>query len=212
MKLAAIEARWDTARHVPLTLFAWPSQQSARNDYAIEIPALGSLILTHELDGEVKGLKEVPASDRPPVLPVFFAFRIMVGCGMILLLVALAGLMLRWRRKLYDTSWYQYACMASVPLGFIATLAGWVVTEVGRQPYVVYGHMLTSAAVSPIHGGAVASSLAVALVLYNLLLISFFWYGGRLVLRGIDDDTPIAPVTRPAGAVALANAAPTTQA
>lgn len=209
MKLAAIEARWDTAHRVPLTLLAWPNQEAARNDYSIEIPALGSLILTHELDGEVKGLKEIPASERPPVIPVFFAFRIMVGCGMILLLVALTGLILRWRRRLFDTPWYRYVCMTSVPLGFIATLAGWIVTEVGRQPYVVYGHMLTSAAVSPIQGGAVASSLAVALVLYNLLLVSFFWYGGRLVLGGVDDDTPVAPVTRPAGAIALANAAPT---
>lgn len=207
IKLAAIEARWDTARHVPLTVIAWPNQKDARNDYAIEIPALGSLILTHELDGEVKGLKDVPEAERPPVLPVFYAFRIMVGCGMLLLLTAFIGLMLRWRNKLYDTSWYQYVCMASVPLGFIATLAGWVVTEVGRQPYVVYGHFLTSAAVSPVSSSAVASSLAIALVLYNLLLLSFFWYGGRLVLNGINDDTPLAPVTRPAGASGLAKVA-----
>ncbi len=205
-KLAAIEARWDTASRVPLTVLAWPDEKAERNDYAIEIPVLGSLILTHEFNGEVKGLKSVPVSERPPVLPVFFAFRIMVGCGMCLLLAAMAGLILRWRGRLYDTAWYQILCMASVPLGFIATLAGWVVTEVGRQPYVVYGYLLTSAAVSPVSSGAVASSLAVALVLYNILLLSFFWYAGRMVFRGINDDAPVPPVTRPIGASGLASA------
>ncbi|ABD04916.1 Cytochrome bd ubiquinol oxidase, subunit I [Rhodopseudomonas palustris HaA2] len=203
MKLAAIEARWDTARGVPINVIAWPDEKNERNDYALEIPILGSLILTHSLDGEVKGLKEVPASERPPVAPVFFAFRIMVGCGLLLLLVAFAGLYLRWRGRLYTARWYQVVCMGCIPLGFIATLAGWVVTEVGRQPYVIYGHFRTSEAVSPIAGGAVASSLAVALVLYNLLLLGFFWYAGRLALRGPMSGVPTHPAV-PMATVAAA--------
>ncbi|RYX89206.1 MAG: cytochrome ubiquinol oxidase subunit I [Bradyrhizobiaceae bacterium] len=206
MKLAAIEGRWETERRVPLNLFAWPNQKEERNDYAIEIPVLGSLILTHSLDGEVKGLKEVPASERPPVVPVFFAFRVMVGCGMVLLGVAFIGLFLRWRGRLYTTRWYQIACMGCIPLGFVATIAGWIITEVGRQPYVVYGHLRTADAVSPIATGSVASSIGVALVLYNLLLLGFFWYAGRLTWRGPYTGLPMpptVPIAAVAGAIGL---------
>lgn len=206
MKLAAIEARWETGRGVPINLIAWPDQKGEKNDYAIEIPLLGSLILTHSLDGEVRGLKEVPPSERPPVAPVFFAFRIMVGCGMLLLAVALTSLVLRWRGRLFTARWYQVACMACVPLGFIATLAGWTVTEVGRQPYVVYGHLRTADAVSPLAGGAVLGSIIVAFLLYNLLLLSFFWYAGRMVWRGPVNGPPahlVAHVASLAGAIGL---------
>jgi cytochrome d ubiquinol oxidase subunit I len=208
MKLAAIEGRWVTMKRAPLNLIAWPDQKAQRNAFAIEVPLLGSIILTHSLDGEIKGLKEVPEAEQPPVLPVFFAFRIMVGCGVAMLLLAIAGLYLRARGRLYQTGWFQYACMAGVPLGFIATLAGWTITEVGRQPYVVYGFMRTSQAVSPIAAGAVGTSLAIALILYNALLLGFFWYAGRMVLRGPADETRAAPIGRPAGAIALANIAP----
>lgn len=200
IKLAAIEARWDTASRVPLTLIAWPNEKQQRNDYSLDVPVLGSIVLTHSLDGTVQGLKSVPVADRPPVVPVFFAFRIMVGCGVALLALAFTGLFLRWRRRLYDTRWYQYACMAGVPLGFIATLAGWTITEVGRQPWVVYGHLRTADAVSPLASGSVASSLGVALILYNLLLLGFFWYAGRMVFRGPTDLAPTPPVGRPVGA------------
>ncbi|MGJ4998871.1 cytochrome ubiquinol oxidase subunit I [Bradyrhizobium sp. HKCCYLS3077] len=203
MKLAAIEARWETARRVPINVIAWPDEKAERNEYALEIPLLGSLILTHSLDGEVKGLKEVPASERPPVLPVFLAFRVMVGCGMLLLAVAFTGLYLRWRGRLFTARWYQYVCMGCIPLGFIATLAGWVVTEVGRQPYVIYGQFRTAQAVSPIATGAVASSMAIAFVLYNLLLLGFFWYAGRLAWRGPMSGLPTHPAV-PLATVAAA--------
>ena len=205
MKLAAIEARWETGKRVPITVR--PDANAERNDYALEIPLLESIILTHSLNGEVKGLKEVPRSERPSVIPVFLAFRVMVGCGMALLGLAFFSLYLRWRRKLFDLRWYLYACIACTPLGFIATLAGWTVTEVGRQPYVIYGQLRTADAVSPVAGGAVFASLAVALVLYNLLLLSFFFYGGRLVWRGFRTETPTAPVARPAAAIGTATAA-----
>jgi len=203
MKLAAIEARWDTGRGVPITLIAWPNSATESNDYAVEIPKLGSIILTHSLDGEVRGLKEVPPSERPPVLPVFLAFRVMVGCGMLMLVVAFTGLYLRWKRRLFSTRWYFYACIGTIPLGFIATLAGWTVTEVGRQPYVVYGHLRTADAVSPIAGGAVASSLGVALILYNLLLLGFLWYAGRMVLRGTGAPVSTPPAASTVGVMGL---------
>jgi cytochrome bd ubiquinol oxidase subunit I len=205
MKLAAIEGRWETMARAPLNLFALPDQKAQLNHFELGVPLAGSLILTHSLNGEIKGLKEVAPSEQPPVAIVFFAFRIMVGCGVAMLGLALAGGYLRLRGRLYDTRWFQFACIVGVPLGFIATLAGWTVTEVGRQPYVVYGLLRTSDAVSPIAGGAVVGSLALAVVLYNLLLLGFFWYGGRLVLRGpADDRKATIPVGRPIGGIGLA--------
>jgi cytochrome d ubiquinol oxidase subunit I len=194
-KLAAIEARWDTGRHVPLTLFAWPSMADERNLAAIEVPGLGSLILTHEWNGEVKGLKEVPPADRPYVPLPFFAFRLMVGVGFALLAIAFAGAYLRWRRTLYDTRWFSMLCAFSSPLGFIAILAGWTVTETGRQPYVVYGYLRTAEAVSPVAAQAVATSLALFVIVYIVLLIAFFFYAGRAVLRGPGEHE--APAPRP---------------
>ena len=184
IKLAAIEARWDTARHVPLTLLAWPDMARERNDYAIDVPALGSLILTHSWDGEVKGLKEVPPADRPYVPLPFFAFRIMVGIGLVLLGIAVVGLWLRGRGRLYDTRWFAALCAGSSPLSFIAILAGWTVTESGRQPYLVYGYLRTADAVSPVAAGAVGASLALFVIVYLVLLAAFFFYAARLVFRG----------------------------
>ncbi|SEJ81598.1 cytochrome bd-I ubiquinol oxidase subunit 1 apoprotein [Sphingobium sp. AP50] len=203
-KIAAIEARWETARRVPITAIAWPDEQAETNRYSIEIPVIGSLILTHELDGEVRGLKDFPKNQRPPVVPVFFAFRIMVGCGLALLAISWTALFLRWRGKLFNQRWFLLAAMAATPLGFVATLAGWTVTEVGRQPYVIYGQLRTADAVSPVAAGAVASSLVIALVLYNLLLLGFWWFAGRLVWRGPATDKPLPPVTRPVAAKAIA--------
>lgn len=187
MKLAAIEARWDTARRVPLTLFAWPNMETASNDAVIELPAIGSLILTHEWDGEVKGLKEVAPADRPYVPLPFFAFRLMVGIGIVLLAIALAGLYLRGRGRLYDTRWFNFLCAFSSPLGFLAILAGWTVTETGRQPYVVYGYLRTADAVAPIAAQAVATSLTLFVIVYLVLLMAFFFYAGRAVLHGPTD-------------------------
>ena len=148
-KLAAIEARWDTERRVPLTLFAIPSDKAERNYFAIDVPWLGSLILTHNLDGEVKGLKDVPADQRPPVAIPFFAFRIMVGCAGIMLGIVLVGGWLRWRGRLYSTSLFLRLVQLVAPIGFVAVIAGWCVTEVGRQPWTVYGLLRTAQSASP---------------------------------------------------------------
>ena len=199
MKLAAIEARWETGRRVPLTLFAWPNMSEERNDYALDVPELGSLILTHEWDGEVKGLKEVPPDERPYAPLPFFAFRLMVGIGVALLGIALVGVYLRWRGRLYDTRWFAVITAFSSPLSFIAVLAGWTVTETGRQPYIVYGLLKTADAAAPVAAGAVSTSLALFVVVYLVLLLAFFWYAARLVLRGPhgEDGSHPPEATRP---------------
>ncbi len=183
-KLAAIEGLWDTMNGPPMTVIAWPSMDEERNLYAIDIPHLASLYLTHSWNGEVQGLKAVPREDRPYVPVVFFAFRIMAGIGMILLATAITGAVLRWRGRLYDTRWFQLLAMATSPLGFIAVLAGWTTTEAGRQPWVIYGQLRTADAVAPVTAHAVTTTLLIFFAVYMVLLAAFLIYAGRLALRG----------------------------
>jgi cytochrome d ubiquinol oxidase subunit I len=145
---------------------------------------LGSLILTHDVNGVVPGLKAVPPDQRPPVAIPFFAFRIMVGIGLALIAIAFTGVWLSIRRRLYDTPWFHFVCAFSSPLGFIAILSGWTVSEVGRQPWVVYGHLRTVEAAAPIPAQAVASSLALFVAVYLVLLLAFFYYAAKIVLTG----------------------------
>ena len=190
VKVAAMEGDWESGAHQSLTLFAWPNMARERNDLAVDIPELGSLILTHRIDGVVPGLKSVPREDRPNVPIVFFAFRIMVGCGLILIAIAWMGLWLRWRGRLYDTGWFSFICAFASPLGFIAILAGWTVTETGRQPWIVYGRMRTAEAVAPVDAVAVASSFALFIVVYFVLLATFFYFAVRIVLAGPHAASP----------------------
>jgi cytochrome bd ubiquinol oxidase subunit I len=134
-KVAAMEGLWETQRGAPLKLFGWPDQNAETTRYAIEIPKLSSLILTHDLNGEVKGLQEWPRDERPPVLSVFRSFRLMVGIGVMMMLTGVMALVLHLRKRLFDTGWFQLWCMVMTPAGFAAVLAGWFVTEIGRQPY-----------------------------------------------------------------------------
>jgi cytochrome bd ubiquinol oxidase subunit I len=211
-KLAAMEGLWDSGRGVSATLLAWPDMQAERNLYAIDIPHVGSLYLTHQWNGAVQGLKAVPAADRPYVPIVFFAFRIMVGVGLALLAVAVTGAVLRRRGRLFTARWFHVVCMAATPLGFIGILAGWTVTETGRQPFVVYGQLRTADAVAPVAASAVASSLVLFFIVYNVLLLAFFWYGWRVVSAGPEPDAEPAPnLVRPGldhAAPALVGAAP----
>ncbi len=184
IKVAAMEGDWGSRHGQPLVIFAWPDQNAQRDEYELAIPHFGSVILTHSWNGWVEGLKAVPRPDQPPVPFVFYAFRLMVGIGVILFLIALAGLVLRFFRRLYDTRWFAAICAFSSPLPFLAILAGWTVTEVGRQPYVVYGYLRTADAVSPLPPHEVETSLILFFVVYSVLLLAFFWYAGRLVLRG----------------------------
>jgi cytochrome bd ubiquinol oxidase subunit I len=209
VKVAAMEGDWETRRGQPLVVFAWPDEAAESNKYEFSIPKLGSLILTHEWDGLVPGLKSVPASERPPVPAVFFAFRAMVGIWCVLFAIVVVGAWLRWRGRLYDTRWFAFVCAFSSPLPFMAVLSGWIVTEVGRQPYVVYGHLRTADAVSPVHHAAVFGSLAMIVALYAVLLLAFFWYATKTVLRGPQVDDPAAqpPSVRPGVDSAAAAAA-----
>jgi len=192
-KLAAMEGLWDSGNGVPATLIGWPDMKAERNLYEIAIPHFGSVYLTHSWNGHVQGLKAVPPGDRPYVPVVFFAFRVMVGCALILFAMAVAGAVLRWRGQLFDARWFHLAAMTTTPLGFIAVVAGWTVTETGRQPYVVYGHLRTLDAASPLAAGVVLASLLLFVVVYNVLLLVFFWYGARIVMRGPDAMSTMRP-------------------
>ncbi|WFU73391.1 cytochrome ubiquinol oxidase subunit I [Bradyrhizobium sp. CB2312] len=196
-KLAAIEARWETGRSVPLTLFAIPDEKAESNRAAIEVPGLGSLILTHKLGGEIKGLKDFSPDQRPPVAVPFFAFRIMVGCGVLMLGVVLIGGWLRWRGRLMETPWYLLSCLLISPIGFIAVIAGWAVTEVGRQPWTVYGLLRTAHSVSPsLTGRDVVISLAAYMTVYLIMYPAGLLLMLRIVRAGpasqVGQDATIA--------------------
>ena len=194
-KLAAVEARWETAREVPLSLFAIPDEANETNRFAIDVPYLGSLILTHSLDGEIKGLKEWPREDRPPVAIPFFAFRIMVGIGMLMLAMVVVSWWLRWRGELFYASWFHRACLVMGPLGFVAVLAGWTTTEVGRQPWTVYGLMRTADSVAPsLSGTEVLISLLGYVAVYLVIFPAGLMVMARLVRKGpdsLESDSPI---------------------
>ncbi|MHC1743680.1 MAG: cytochrome ubiquinol oxidase subunit I [Syntrophobacteraceae bacterium] len=183
-KVAAMEGLWGTQRGAPLLLFGLPDQDQEVTRYAIEVPMLSSLILTHSLDGEVRGLKEWPKEDRPPVREVFWSFRIMVGIGVLMIFTGMAALFLYYRGKLFETKWFQGWCMAMIPAGFIAVLAGWFVTEVGRQPFIVFGVMRSAEAVSPVLGQPIALSLAAFVLTYSLVFGAGSYYIVRLIGKG----------------------------
>ena len=184
-KIAAIEGRYDTVQPTPLTLFGIPDDAAAVMRYAIEIPDLGSLVLTHSWNGTIKGLKEWPAQDRPPVALPFFAFRIMVGIAVIMLLVAAAGQLLRLRGRLWQSMWFLRLCEWTAPLGFLAVIAGWVVTEVGRQPWTVNGLLRTADSVSPsLTGANVALSFSLYAVVYLIMFPTGIAFMANLVRRG----------------------------
>jgi cytochrome d ubiquinol oxidase subunit I len=187
-KVSAMEGLWETQEGAPLLLFGWPDQEGETTRYALEIPKLSSLILTHDLDGEVKGLKEWPGDERPPVAWVFWSFRVMVGIGMLMILTGLAAIGLFLRKRLFDTRWFQYLCMAMTPTGFVAVLAGWFVTEIGRQPYIVYGAMRTEEAVSPVMGTSIALSLAAFILTYGFVFGAGSYYILRLIGKGPDAE------------------------
>ena len=184
-KLAAIEARWDTGRRVPLTLFAIPDPANEVNRFAIDVPYLGSLILTHSLDGEVTGLKSFKPEDRPPVAIPFFAFRIMVGVGVLMLALVTTSWWIRYRGRLFDSALFLQVCIAMTPMGFVAVLAGWTTTEVGRQPWTVYGLMRTANSVPPsLTGAAALATLLAYMAVYLVIFPSGFYVMARLIRKG----------------------------
>jgi len=204
-KLAAIEARWDTVSRAPLTLFALPDETQQRNRASIEIPLLGSLILTHDPNGIIQGLKDWPRDERPPVAIPFFAFRIMVLAGTLMLAITVLGNLLRTGDRLYSSEVFLKVCQWAGPLGFVAILAGWTTTEVGRQPWTVYRLLRTTDSVSPsLTGSNVLLSLLGYIVVYllvypaGLLLIARILKGGlvngRSPIEGGKPEAPIAAI------------------
>lgn len=170
-KIAAMEGIWETEKGAGLLLFAYPDQQNEINHYEIKIPNLASLILTHDFLGEVKGLKEWKKEDRPPVVWVFWSFRIMVGVGILMIIIGLVSVIQYLRGKLFQSCFLHGWWISMMPSGFIALLAGWFTTEIGRQPYTVYGIMRTIESFSPaITGPQVAWSLIAFIVMYTLYL------------------------------------------
>ena len=186
-KIAAMEGLWETTKGAPLVLIGRPDQEAETTDAIVEIPRMASLILTHRLDGEVKGLKEFAPEDRPNVALVFWSFRVMVGIGLAMVAVGMLGLLLRWRKRLYDAPMFWRLCALMGPSGFVAVLAGWFVTEAGRQPYVVYGLMRTEHAVSPVEAPAVGMSLTLFAVVYFIVFGSGIVYLLRLMNASVDD-------------------------
>ncbi|MBY7666618.1 cytochrome ubiquinol oxidase subunit I [Vibrio anguillarum] len=170
-KIAAMEGVWDTEQGASLLLFAWPDEATRSNHFELGIPKLASLILTHDLDGEIVGLNQF-APDHPPVKPLFFGFRIMVGIGVLMLLVSWFGAWCLVRKKTLP-KFYLYTVVAMTFSGWVATLAGWYVTEIGRQPWLVSGVLRTSDAVTAIGSGSVVLSLAMYLTIYAVLLVAY---------------------------------------
>lgn len=184
-KIAAMEGHWENhpGEGFPLLLFAVPDMKTESNRYEIGIPRLGSLILTHSLDGEIPGLKAFPPEDRPNATVVFWSFRVMVGLGLLMILLALWAAWARWRGRLYDARRLQGFAIWMGPTGLIAILAGWYTTEIGRQPWVVYGLMRTSDAATPHSTLTLGVTLAVFLVVYLLVFGVGIWYLLRLLAR-----------------------------
>jgi cytochrome d ubiquinol oxidase subunit I len=187
-KIAAMEALWQTEKGATLTLIGFPNEEMQRNDYAIAIPKALSLILAHSLDGEVKGLNEF--KDRPPVVPVFFAFRIMVGMGVLMLALSWLGVF-HLRKDRQPGTYLLWAFAAFTFSGWVATLAGWMVTEIGRQPWLVTGILRTRDAVGAASGGELGASLTAYVITYAALLIAYMVVVTHLAGKG--EAGPIPP-------------------
>jgi len=184
-KLAAIEGLWEGGSGVAASIIGWPDQTAERNRGDIAIPRLGSLYLTHSWDGTVKGLKDFPADQRPPVAIVYFSFRIMVGIALLMLAVLAAGFVLMAQGRLDRTGWYLRLCQFTSCLGFVAVIAGWTTTEVGRQPWTVYGLLRTADSVSPsLAGSDVMLSLLLYVAVYLLIYPVGLYAMLRIVWRG----------------------------
>jgi cytochrome d ubiquinol oxidase subunit I len=183
-KVAAMEGHYEESiRGAPLYLFGLPDNEAGETKYAVGIPKLGSLILTHEWDGELKGLKAFPREDWPPTPVVFWSFRVMVGLGMLMALVGLVSLVMRFGGRIYSSSLLHRAAIAMGPSGFVAVLAGWVTTEVGRQPYTIYGLLRTADSVSPIGLPGVATSLIAFIIVYFIVFGAGVFYLLRLMAK-----------------------------
>jgi cytochrome d ubiquinol oxidase subunit I len=192
-KIAAIEAHWDGSKPAGLVLFAWPDSRTESNIAEIAIPRAGSLLITHDPNGLFPGLKDFRPEDRPPVLPVFFMFRLMVGIGILLILIGLIGALLWWRKRLFHASWFLKPVTHVWPLGFIAILAGWMVTEIGRQPWIAYGILRTADARSPVPASTIALSLALFVIVYSVVFPVGILYIRTMIHKGPPTASHLEP-------------------
>lgn len=184
VKVAAMEGHWEQQQGAPAILFAIPDQEAETNHWQVGIPYLGSIILTHEVMGTVHGLKDYPPEDRPPVGVIFWTFRLMVVIGFWMLFIAWRGIYLHVKGRLEESRGFLRLCAASLPIGFIAILAGWFTTEIGRQPWVVEGLMRTADAASPLPGSTVAASLIGFFVAYNVIFGFGVYYLAKIIRIG----------------------------
>src|SRR5712671_6485164 len=184
MKIAAIEGHWDGTKPGDLELFAWPDEKNETNRFSISIPRGASLVLMHDPNGLFPGLKSVPPDQRPPVKPVFFAFRIMVGIGLLMIAIGLFGALLWWRGQLTTTRWYLSIVQYGWWLGFVAVLCGWITTEVGRQPWIAHGILRTADAISPVPAASVLTTLVLFVIVYGIVFAMGIYYINRLIVRG----------------------------
>lgn len=200
-KIAAMEGHYETRRGAPLVLFGMPDDEAETTRYALEIPHLGSLVLTHSWDGEVKGLKEWPTDERPPAPIVFWSFRVMVAIGFAMVGIGLWSAWARLRRRLFDIPWLHRTAIVLGPSGFVAVLAGWITTEVGRQPWSVYGLLSTAESHSPIAAPAVGASLLAFIMVYFAVFGAGTFYILRLMAKRPDAGADVSDIgpTRSAG-------------
>jgi cytochrome d ubiquinol oxidase subunit I len=204
-KLAAIEAHWETniGTGAPFALIALPNAQAEKNFFELSIPHGLSLLATHSLNGQVLGLREFPRENRPNVFMLFWTFRIMTGVGMVYLLVMIWAFFLWKKDKLYDHHLFLWTLLITHPLGFLAIETGWVTTEVGRQPWLVYNLMCTAEGTSPIPAGNVLWSLSLFLIIFAAVGSIYSFYIVKMIRRGPDVSSPIPPVQLPAGMMPL---------
>jgi len=176
LKIAAMEGHFKNQKPAGLVVFGIPNQEKAIMEYKVEIPLLGSLILHHNITEGLLGYESFPRAEWPPMAPPFYAFRIMVGIAFLMLGCGMWSLWLRYKKRLYDTPLFLKALVFMGPAGFVAVISGWIVTEVGRQPYTVYGLLRTADSMSPIDAPAVAISLVAFIVIYFTLFGAGFHY------------------------------------
>jgi cytochrome d ubiquinol oxidase subunit I len=184
MKIAAVEAHWDSSKPAAFHIVAWPNAKAERNDFAISVPGAASLIVTHDPNGLFPGLKDVTEDQRPPVALLFYAFRLMVAIGFAMVAMGWVGLWL-WRQgRLFDTAWFLRAAANLWWAGFVAVISGWIVTESGRQPWIVQGLLRTADAVSPVPGGSVLTTLILFILVYGIIFSMGIYYINRLIHMG----------------------------
>lgn len=185
-KVAAMEGNWDHTTNAPLYLFGWPDQKAEETKYGVTIPGGASWVLTGDVNGEIPNLKSFAPEDRPPVAWVFWSFRVMVGLGMLMILIGAVSAVQYFRGKLFESRWLHGWWMLMMPSGFVALLAGWFVTEIGRQPWTAYGVIRTAESVSPaILGPQVAWSLLAFVVMYTFVFGAGSYYILKLIGKGI---------------------------